>query len=154
MKTKLTLTAMAFVPAILCDLQTVNAQNSWSLAGNNNATANSKMGTTNAMPLRLTTDNQTRVYINATNGNVGIGTGDNSTLNYKLQVTGGAYGIYGFGSTYGLFGSGDYGVYGDGNIYGLYGTGNNFGVYGSGNAYGVYGIAGANGYGVSGYSSA
>jgi len=153
MKTKLTLTAMAFVPVILCDSQTASAQNSWSLAGNNNATVNSKIGTTNAIPLRLTTDNQTRVYINANTGNVGIGTGDNSTLNYKLQVTGGAYGIYGFGSTYGLFGSGDYGVYGSGNSYGLYGAANNFGVYGSGNTYGVYGIAGANGYGVSGYSS-
>jgi hypothetical protein len=151
MKTKLTLTIMTFVTALLYSLQTANAQNTWSLAGNSNATANSKMGTTNAIPLRLSTNNQTRVYINANTGNVGIGTGDNSTLNYKLQVTGDAYGIYGFGSTYGLFGSGDYGVYGAGNTYGLYGTGNNFGVYAAGNTYGVYGTG--NGYGLSGYSS-
>jgi len=157
MKVKSTFTTIAF--AALAGLQTATAQSAWNLAGNTNATASSKLGTTNAIPLRLTTNNQTRVYINATTGNVGIGSGDNSALNYKLQVTGGAYGIYGFGSTYGLFGSGDNGVYGSGNtagvhgtgtIYGVYGSGTSYGVYGSGTTYGVYGTGTY--YGMSGYS--
>src|ERR1044071_9356269 len=52
------------------------AQNSspyWSLAGNSNASASSKLGTTTLIPLRLFTNNAVRATI-ATNGNVGIGT--------------------------------------------------------------------------------
>jgi hypothetical protein len=53
-----------------------SAQNTspyWSLAGNNNATNSSKLGTTNAVPLRLFTKNAERVRID-TFGRVGIGT--------------------------------------------------------------------------------
>jgi hypothetical protein len=47
----------------------------WSLAGNNGTTAaaTSKLGTTTALPLNLTTNNLTRLRIEA-NGRVGIGT--------------------------------------------------------------------------------
>jgi tetratricopeptide (TPR) repeat protein len=45
----------------------------WSLAGNSNATSSSKLGTTNAVALRLFTNNAVRVYV-ASGGNVGIGT--------------------------------------------------------------------------------
>lgn len=53
-----------------------HAQNTspfWSLAGNSTADNNSKLGTTNAIPLRLFTNNQPRAYI-ATDGKFGIGT--------------------------------------------------------------------------------
>src|SRR3954468_2751278 len=94
---------LSFVTILIASLQTANAQ-SWNLAGNSNATANSKLGTTNAIPLRLTTNNKTRLFVNATTGNVGIGTGDISNPDYKLQVNGGNYGIYSSGFTYGVFG--------------------------------------------------
>jgi hypothetical protein len=59
-------------------LQQAIAQNTspyWSLAGNSNASATtSKLGTTNAVPLRLYTNNVERVRILSTNGNVGVGT--------------------------------------------------------------------------------
>lgn len=48
-----------------------NAQ--WNLKGNSNATNTSLLGTTNAMPLNLTTNNIKRMVIDA-NGKVGIGT--------------------------------------------------------------------------------
>lgn len=54
----------------------VFAQNTspfWSLTGNNNATGNSKLGTTNSIPIRFFTNNFERVRIDA-NGRVGIGT--------------------------------------------------------------------------------
>lgn len=56
--------------------QAAGAQNSspfWSLAGNNNASTSSKLGTTNSVPLRLFTNNSERLRIDAS-GNVGIGT--------------------------------------------------------------------------------
>lgn len=46
----------------------------WSLAGNNNATATSKLGTTNAINLSLYTNNLERVRILSSNGYVGLGT--------------------------------------------------------------------------------
>src|SRR6266496_3166241 len=76
MTVKSTFIIMAFATAILGSLQTTNAQNTspfWSLAGNNNATASSKLGTTNAIPVRLMTNNRTRIFIDAS-GKVGIGT--------------------------------------------------------------------------------
>ena len=128
---------------------TAHAQ--WKLPGNSNATTTSKLGTTNAIPLRLTTNNATRIYIDASTGNAGIGTGDAASSSYKLQVTGSAYGIYGSASTYGIFGNGSYGVYGNGTNYGVYGySSSNYGVYGYGST-GVYGSGIT--YGVLGYSS-
>ncbi len=71
-----------------------SAQNTspyWSLAGNSNASATtSKLGTTNAIPLRLFTNNAVRMYIHPTSGNVGIGT---TTPLTKFHVNGtGAFG--------------------------------------------------------------
>lgn len=60
--------------AVLCTAA-VSAQNIapfWSLQGNSNANAGSKLGTTNAVPLRLHTNNVERVTIDPT-GKVGIG---------------------------------------------------------------------------------
>src|SRR3954469_10796188 len=149
MKDKIVL-ILSFATTLLLSLQTVSAQ-SWNLVGNSNATANTKLGTTNAIPLRLTANNQTRVYVDANTGNVGVGTGDISHPNYKLWVTGGSYGIYSSTSTYGIYGSGDYGVYGFGNIQGLTGYSNYLGVYGVGNTYGVYGYS-STGSGINGAS--
>jgi hypothetical protein len=53
----------------------LTAQNSspyWSLAGNNNATNNSKLGTTNNIPLKFFTNNSQRIIIDSL-GKVGIG---------------------------------------------------------------------------------
>jgi hypothetical protein len=61
------------------------AQNSspyWSLAGNSNASASSKLGTTNSVPLRLYTNNLERLRIDAA-GRVGIGT---TNLEGKLTL--------------------------------------------------------------------
>src|SRR6476469_2886165 len=65
--------------------QTLMAQNTspyWSLAGNSNATTSSKLGTTNAIPLRFYTKNAERLRID-TLGNVGIGT---TTIGSRLTV--------------------------------------------------------------------
>src|SRR6266496_211933 len=53
-----------------------NAQNTspyWSLAGNSNATSSSKLGTTNAIDLKLFTNNTEKMRI-TTSGVVSIGT--------------------------------------------------------------------------------
>lgn len=50
-----------------------HSQTTWNLAGNSNADATSKLGTTNSFPLNLTTNNATRLRISA-DGKVGIGT--------------------------------------------------------------------------------
>lgn len=76
MKTKLTFMIAAIVAVIACSYQKTIAQNTspyWSLAGNSNATSTSKLGTTNAINLRLLTNNAERMRITTT-GNVGIGT--------------------------------------------------------------------------------
>jgi hypothetical protein len=163
MKEKLAL-LLSFVAILLLLLllnsQTASAQ-SWNLTGNSNATANSKLGTTNAIPMRLMTNNQTRVYVDAKTGNVGINTGNISDPDFKLHVTGGNYGIYGTGFTYGVYGEGDYGIYGNGKTNGIYGIGGIYGVYGeSANDFGLYGTSGYTGvygdggtFGVYGYSS-
>jgi hypothetical protein len=66
------------VVVISVSIKPAQAQNSspyWSLAGNSNATSSSsKLGTTNAYALRLTTNNTTRLYISPSAGYVGIGT--------------------------------------------------------------------------------
>ncbi|HEY6978075.1 MAG TPA: tail fiber domain-containing protein [Chitinophagaceae bacterium] len=143
MKVKSTFIIMAFAIAISGSLQT-NAQ-SWNLAGNSNTTATSKLGTTNAKPLRLTTNNVTRAFIDATTGNIAIGVGNAADPNYRLYVNTGALGsIYANGSTYGVVGTGTYGLWGSGS-YGVYGNGLNYGVWGnSDGGYGVYGVSNSN----------
>ncbi|MCU7548174.1 tail fiber domain-containing protein [Chitinophagaceae bacterium LB-8] len=162
--------------AILLGTQHSSAQNTspyWSLAGNSNASSTtSKLGTTNAIPLRLYTNNATRVYINTSGnvgiattapaqklhvagntyitGNVGIGT---NTLNYKLNVLSSGHAIYGntTGTTsYGVYGNSPYiGVYGSSGTYGVFGTGTQIGVHGQGGNYGVSATATTStGYGV------
>src|SRR5689334_19740854 len=126
----------------------VQAQNTspfWSLAGNSNATTLSKLGTTNAIPLRLTANNGTRLFINAANGNIGIGTGNSGSSTYRLYVSGSNSGIYGKGTT-------TYGIFGQGGTYGIYGNGTAYGVYGTGTTYGVYGNS-ASGYALRGVST-
>src|SRR5437868_8036383 len=58
--------------------------NFWSLYGNSNASSSSKLGTTNAISLRLFTNNVERMRITAS-GNVGIGI---DTPQQKLDVNG------------------------------------------------------------------
>ncbi len=72
MKVKSTFTIMTFAVVALSGLQTVNAQSTRNLASNN-ATTSSKSSITNAAPLKSTTNNRTRVFIDAS-GKVGIGT--------------------------------------------------------------------------------
>ncbi|HTE30857.1 MAG TPA: tail fiber domain-containing protein [Chryseolinea sp.] len=122
----------------------------WSVAGNSNASAASKLGTTNAIPLSLYTSNATRLFISPT-GFVGIGT---TAPIYKLHVDAGAgnaaiygkttgnFAVYGAGGKYGVYGAGAYGVAGSGTQ----------GVWGSGTSDGVYGVS-TSGHGVSGIST-
>jgi hypothetical protein len=70
-----------FVASILAS-KGQNTSPYWSLAGNNNASANSKLGTTNLIPLRFFTKNLERMRID-TGGRVGIGI---STPIYMLTV--------------------------------------------------------------------
>ena len=63
----LSLTALFFIS--VC----TNSYGQWNLTGNNNATSASLLGTTNAIPLNLTTNNVQRMVIDA-NGKIGIGT--------------------------------------------------------------------------------
>ena len=51
----------------------IESKAQWNLTGNANATASSFLGTTNAIPLNLTTNNVQRMVIDA-NGKIGIGT--------------------------------------------------------------------------------
>jgi Chaperone of endosialidase len=170
MKIKLSSVVMTLIAVIASLFHETNAQNTspyWSLAGNSNATATSKLGTTNSIPLRFYTNNSLRMVILA-NGNIGFGT---STPLYKMHVTigsgtavygNGTTGVSGNGTTYGVYGNsaGNYGVYGNSGYAGVYGNGTSYGVigsgaygvYGSGSSYGVYGNS-SSGYGVAGVSS-
>src|SRR4030095_4761657 len=151
MKLKSTFAIMAFAIAVSGSLQIANAQNTspfWSLAGNSNASTTSKLGTTNAKPLQVVTNNQTRAVIDATNGNIAIGVASNfADPRYRLYVAGGSSSqgsIWGDGSAYGVVGTGTYGLWGSGS-YGAYGNGINYGVWGnSDGGYGVYGVSNSN----------
>ncbi len=105
-------------------------------------------------PLQLQTKGVTRMYINDTTGNVGIGTtSPQSTLSvggegdpsYAIYGNGSLKGILGEGTNWGVYGldsdDGSFGIIGYGK-YGVYGTGsgaNSEGVHGEGATYGVYG---------------
>src|SRR3954453_23230515 len=68
----------------LLSYHTVQAQKSWDLSGNSNASVNSKLGTTNSIPLGIFTNNAERIHVDAS-GNVGIGTSNPAD---KLHVEG------------------------------------------------------------------
>jgi hypothetical protein len=165
---------------LLCVMY-VAAQNGtpyWSLLGNSNASTSSKLGTTNAIPLRFLTQNIERMRVDAL-GRVGIGTiaptnklqvvGTSlftttmtisnggivakNTAGTAIDANGSLYGVNSQGGSYGVFG---YSLNGKGlfgsstNNYGVYGVGKIAGVYGtSDNSSGVYGIS-SNGVGVQG----
>lgn len=71
-----------FCMVVLMNLQLIYAQNTspfWSISGNSNATSSSKLGTTNAVPVSIYTNNLERIRIDNTgkvgiNENLGIGT--------------------------------------------------------------------------------
>jgi hypothetical protein len=165
--------SMAVVALLLSvSFQKLAAQNTisgspyWSLDGNANATTLSKLGTTNAINLRLFANNVERLHINYINGYVGIGT---TAPTYKLHVANTANAIYGTttgttstgvwgNSPYrGVYGAGATGVYGNASTttgYGVYGHGGYYGVYGTGTLRGVWGATtNASGYGVYGQGS-
>jgi hypothetical protein len=129
---KITCYAGVFALVSFCLVTTsVQAQNTspfWSLQGNSNATRTSKLGTTNAMPVGIFSNNRVRMFISPA-GTVNIGNGSAGTKGYQLYVkgatNGGTTGTYGDGGTYGVNGysSGGYGVYRNSfNGYGVYGN--------------------------------
>jgi hypothetical protein len=97
MRSRLFFPSVVIATIALLNFQVLHAQ-SWTLSGNSNASTSSKLGTTNAIPLRLFTNNSTRIYIHATSGNVGVGT---SSPVQKLHVSGTATitGNLGIGTT-------------------------------------------------------
>ncbi len=101
MKLKQTFTFIAFAAAALAGLQTVKAQTTWNLAGNSNATSSSKLGTTTSTPLKLTTNNKTRVFIDAA-GKVGIGNSSPSIAGLVVDTK--------VGNTHAIFGSNTSGI--------------------------------------------
>ena len=161
MKIKLSLALTVIVLVASISQQTIaqNVAPYWSLGGNSNATATSKLGTTNLIPLTFLTNNAARMVI-TTAGNVGIGI---STPLYKLQVNGTNNGIYGSGTSYGVRGSSTatYGVYGSSSntattgvgvygsgYYGVKAVGGYYGVNASGGTYGLYATGGSGGAGI------
>src|SRR3954468_2887357 len=171
MRNRLFFQLIVIATMALLNYHTLQAQKSWDLSGNSNASASSKLGTTNSVPLSIFTNNVERIHVDPS-GNVGIGTTNPAD---KLHVEGiglftqgisasnggiigyntGGVGVYGEGSTYGVYARGtNYGVYGSSNSggHGVDGWSSYLGVYGNGGAYGVYGAGGT--YGVYGSGSA
>jgi hypothetical protein len=66
-------TLLAAAVVTISGMQNASAQD-WHLAGNSDASSSSKLGTTNNVNLRLFTNNNERMRINASNGWVGVGT--------------------------------------------------------------------------------
>jgi hypothetical protein len=87
MRTKLTFLAATLAAMTLSNLNQTQAQNGtpyWSTFGNSNATSTSKLGTTNAINLRLFANNVERMRITTT-GFVGIGTtAPNARLHFDV----------------------------------------------------------------------
>lgn len=96
MKTKTTISIMV-TGLLMLSNGLMNAQStSWNITGNSNASASSKLGTINNVPLRLFTGNSVRMHINETSGGtsgfVGIGTVSPATrlhVNGVITATGG-----------------------------------------------------------------
>lgn len=80
----LRVTTMLFFSCAFFSATAQNTSPFWSLAGNSNANTGSKLGTTNAVPLRLMTKNTERMHLD-TLGRVGIGI---STPQQRLHVEG------------------------------------------------------------------
>jgi len=75
MTKKLSINSVVFIIVASLASMKLTAQNSspyWSLAGNSNATTNSKLGTTNLVPLKFFTNNTQRMILDSL-GRVGIG---------------------------------------------------------------------------------
>ncbi len=168
--------ALVALATSLLGVQHLKAQNTspyWSLAGNSNASATtSKLGTTNAIPLRLYTNNAVRVYVHPTTGNVGIAT---TAPAQKLHVVGNTYissnlgvgasspaqKLHVAGNTYitGSVGIGtntlSYKLNVQNSSTAIYGnsTSGGYGVWGNSSTYGVYGTGGQVGVGVYGLGS-
>lgn len=100
MKTKQTFIAMAIAVASLPGLQKATGQaGTWKLTGNPDATSTSKLGTTNAVPLNLTTNNQVRILINPA-GLVGMGNTAPSKAGLTVDThVGGTNAIFGSNTT-------------------------------------------------------
>ena len=179
MRNRLFFPSILIATIALLNYQALNAQKTWNLSGNSNASVTSKLGTTNSIPLRVFTNNVERIHIDVS-GNVGIGTTNPAD---KLHVEGiglftqgisasnggiigyntGGVGLYGEGTTYGVYAVGrNFGVLGSSNngghgvdgwssYLGVYGNGGTYGAYGAGGTYGVYGAGSA--YGVYGNNS-
>jgi hypothetical protein len=139
----------------------ITGQN-WDMKGNGNAPPDSKLGTTNPMPLRIITNNLERVNIDV-NGNVGVGTTAPSS---RLHVIGNGFFGAGlkvtdngtffekgekFSETASLLvrGSKSAAIIAEGINYGVLANGNERGVVAHGVSAGVVGIA-TNHYGVRG----
>jgi len=126
----------------------------------------------NNKDLTFTTSDGGQVMTIKDGGSVGIGT---TAPGAKLDVEGGANGIYGAGSSWGVYGysnsgtgiagtgstagvtatGGAEGIAATGNTYGVLASGGTYGVYGSGSSYGIYGnTSNTTGIGVYGISTA
>lgn len=135
---------------ILCFSLTGQAQTSWLLQGNSNATASDFIGTTNSISLKFKTKNQTRMVITTT-GKVGIGNsnpvsrldilGLSTATDPVLSVTGKYLGAADVIAVQGISTPSDtsgIGVQGTGNFIGVDGSSNLIGVNGAG-IVGVFG---------------